>query len=314
MKSILLTKLFTRRTALLVLCSLVLSLRLVAVAAESVTIAITGDIYTPDAKVVSDVIAAHKPLDAVLLAGDTSNGKATPLEDYQKLYKGTYDRFLSITHPCPGNHDERSVPPYSGYRAFWGRAAHAPEMYYSFDLGGWHIISLDSVSFRDDDPATSKQLAWLKADLAAHPKKPVIAYWHYPFFSRAKHGGDPKMKPLWQALEANGPALVFSGHNHAYERFPSLDAEGNPTDPSRGVQQFVICPGGGMLVEKEKDDATGPSSAVFHGGSQHVGFFVLQPDGSYSYNIKSVTKDGKTDVVDQGQGKFQLRQRNAPLR
>jgi hypothetical protein len=254
-------------------------------------------------KVVSDVILAQKPLDAVLLVGDTSNGKNTPLEDYKKIHTGTYDRFKSITYPCPGNHDRQSTPPFSGYLAYWGKAARGPKMYYSFNLGGWHIISLDSVSFRDDDPATSKQLAWLKADLAKHPKKPVIAYWHYPYFSRAKHCGDPKMKPLWQALEAHGPALVFSGHNHVYERFPALDADGNPTDAAKGVQQFVICPGGASLTKTEKEGATGPASAVFHGDAQHVGFFTLQPDGSYTYTIKSVSKDGKTAIVDKGKGK-----------
>jgi|GEM_PF-4881111 len=294
----------TRRRALLVLCSLVLSLRLVAVAAENATIAVTGDIYTPDVKVVSDVILEQKPLDAVLLVGDTCNAKITPLEEYKKTYKGTFDRFLSIVFPSPGNHDEHTKPSFSGYCAFWGKAAHVPRLYYSFDLGGWHIISLNSVSFRDGKEDARKQLQWLKSDLAAHPQTPVIAYWHYPYFSRAKHCGDPKMKPLWQALETHGPALVFSGHNHVYERFPALDAEGNPSDAGRGVQQFVIGSGGAKPVDSEKKDAKGPSSQVFHGGTQHVGFFALRPDGSYAFTIKSVAKDGKTAVVDQGKGKL----------
>jgi hypothetical protein len=178
-------------------------------------------------------------------------------------------------------------------------------MYYSFNLGGWHIISLNSVSFREGKADATNQLQWLKSDLAAHPKKPVIAYWHYPYFSRAKHCGDPKMKPLWQALETHGPALVFSGHNHVYERFPPLDAEGKPTDVAMGVQQFVIGPGGAKPTDKEKDDAKGPASMVFHGGAQHIGFFVLQPDGSCAFTVKSVSKEGTTAVVDKG--KFQLR-------
>ena len=284
---------------------LVLALGLAASAAEGVTIAVTGDIYTPDAKVVSDAILAQKPLDAVLLVGDTCNGAKTPLEKYKEIHQGTFDRFRALTFPCPGNHDKLSVPAFSGYRAYWGQAAHAPEQYYSFDLGGWHIVSLDSVTFRDEKSDAQKQLAWLKSDLAAHPKKPVIAYWHYPYFSRAKHLGDPKMKPLWQTLEAHGPALLFCGHNHVYERFPALDAEGHAVAESKGIQEFVIGPGGASPVKAQDPKATGPATTVFHGGAQHVGFFVLQPDGSFAYTIKSIGKQGETAVVDQGQGSLQ---------
>jgi hypothetical protein len=294
----------TRRAALLVLGSLALALRLVAVAAESVTLAVTGDIYTPDVKVVSDAILAQQPLDAVLLVGDTCNGKTTPLEKYKETLDGTYDRFRKLIFPCPGNHDALSKPAFSAYQTYWGERAHAPEMYYSFDLGGWHIVSLDSVNFRDAQ-GSDKQLAWLKKDLAANKKKPVIAYWHYPYFSRAKHCGDAKMKPLWQALEAHGPALVFCGHNHVYERFPALDAEGQPADAAKGVTEFVIGPGGASPTKEEKDDAKGPASAFFHGGAQHVGFFTLKPDGSYAFTIKSVAKDGTTAVVESGKGQLQ---------
>lgn len=301
MKSIILG----RRATLLLVCLVVWFLRVVAVAATSVTIAVTGDVHTPDAKMVADVIRARQPLDAVLLTGDTYNGQTATLPKYQEIYRGSYDRFLSIIFPSPGNHDQRAEPPFSGYQAFWGAAAHPPTMYYSFNRGGWHIISLDSVSFRGEAPATSQQLAWLKTDLAANAKKPVIAYWHYPYFSRAKHGGTPAMKPFWQALEAHGAALVFSGHNHAYERFPPLDAEGRPADPARGVQQFVISPGGATPAQPEKENANGPAPAVSHGGTQHVGFFVLHPDGGYSFTIESVDKSRPTAIVDQGEGKLQ---------
>lgn len=304
MKSNLLTVRLTRRAALLGFASLVLALRLVAVAAEGVTIAVTGDIYTPDAKVVSDVIVAQKSLDAVLLVGDTCNGKTSPLEKFKEIHQGTYDRFFQITFPCTGNHDTYCKPPFAGYREYWGARAHAPEMYYSFDLGGWHIVSLDSVSFHEAK-AAPQQLAWLKSDLAANPKKPVIAYWHYPYFSNAKHLGDPKMKPMWQAIAEHGPALLFCGHNHVYERFPPLDAEGNTVAETKGVQEFVVGPGGATPTKAEDPKASGPASAVFHGAMQHVGFFVLQPSGAFAYTIKSVGKDGQTAVVDQGKGKIQ---------
>jgi hypothetical protein len=273
----------------------------------SVTVAVTGDISKPDARVVSDFIYAQKPLDAVLLVGDTCNTSPTPIGQYQKVYKDTYDRFMPIIFPCPGNHDKLSKPFFSAYSTFWGSAAHAPEMYYSFDLGGWHVVSLDSVTFHEGKAAAQKQLEWLKSDLEANPKKPMLFYWHYPLFSRAKHCGDPKMKPLWTLIYANGPALVFNGHNHVYERFPPLDPDGNIVDADRGIQEFVIGPGGSSSEKKESSIAVPPASAFFHAGTQHVGFFVLQPDGSYQYSVTSIDKKGMTNIVDRGSGKLLMK-------
>jgi len=273
-----------------------------AAAEEGVTVAVTADLFITNAKVVSDVIFAHPSVSAVLLAGDTDNATPTPLESYQKLYQGTYDRFLAKIHPCPGNHDRHSKPPFSAYCTFWGQAAHAPEMYYSFDLGGWHIVSLDSVTFARDEAKASEQLRWLKADLAAKPKAPTLVYWHYPLFSNANHCGAPKMKPLWDAIYAHGPAIVVNGHNHVYERFPPMDPEGKTVPETKGIQEFVICVGGAKPVEKESSKAKGPASAKFHGGAHHVGFFTLYADGGYVYTVESITGKGAQEVVDQGAG------------
>ena len=271
-------------------------------AAWALTLAVTGDVAAPDAGAVSDAILAEPSVEAVLLAGDTDNEKTTPLGSFQKLYKGTFDRFLSKIHPCPGNHDRSSIPRFSGYQAFWGEAAHAPEMYYSFDLGGWHIISLDSVTFEKGGPAARAQLGWLKTDLAAHPKAPVLAYWHYPFFSRAKHHGEPRMKPFWEALYAHGPALVMNGHNHVYERFAPMDPEGRTVARTRGIQEFVISPGGASPELRESEDASGPPPEKFDGGVSHVGFFILEPGGTYRYTVKAVTGKGPARIVDSGAG------------
>jgi 3',5'-cyclic AMP phosphodiesterase CpdA len=271
-------------------------------AAKSETIAVTGDVFMPSVKVVSDAILANPAVSAVLLAGDTSNDKATPIESYQNVYKGTYDRFLSKIYPCPGNHDKLSTPEFSGYLAFWGEAAHAPEMYYSFDLGGWHIVSLDSVTFATGGAKAKAQLDWLKKDLAANPKSPIIAYWHYPFFSNAKHGGQPAMKPFWDALYAHGPAIVFTGHNHIYERFAPMNSAGEKVPETQGIQEFVISPGGARPANEESQNAKGPASEKFQGGTQHVGFFTLFEDGGFAYTIQSISSTGAAEIVDQGAG------------
>jgi len=274
----------------------------IAAAEKGVTIAVTADLFILDAKAVSDVIVAHPSVSAVLLAGDTDNATPTPLESYQELYRGTYDRFLAKIYPCPGNHDRHSTPPFSAYCKFWGQAAHAPEMYYSFDLGGWHIVSLDSVTFAKDEAKANEQLKWLNTDLGTKPKAPTLVYWHYPLFSNASHGGTPKMKPLWEAILAHGPAIVVNGHNHVYERFAPMDSEGKALPETKGIQEFVICVGGTNPVDKESNKAKGPASAKFHGGSHHVGFFTLYPDGGYMYEVESITGKGAREVVDQGAG------------
>ncbi|MDO9542759.1 MAG: metallophosphoesterase [Kiritimatiellia bacterium] len=302
-------------SALIVVLVLALPVGLLAIdsshvpaAQTGIVIAVTGDIYDPiRAKAVSDVILANKSLAAVLLVGDTCNTTPTPLEKYETILRGTYGRFFSIIYPCPGNHDKQSTPPFSAYCTFWGTAAHAPLMYYSFDLGDWHFISIDSVTFRKGGLAAEAQLTWLKADLASNPGKPTVAYWHYPLFSRAKHCGSPRMKPLWEAIYAHGPALIFNGHNHVYERFAPLDPDGNPVPETKGIQEFLIGPGGAAPVKCESTNALPPASAVFHGNAQHVGFFTLSADGGFRFTINSVTRDGTTAVVDSGSGKLLMK-------
>jgi acid phosphatase type 7 len=288
-----------------------------------ITVAVTADVYTPGAKLVSDVILARPAVNAVLLAGDTDNATSTRLSGYTKLYKDTFGRFLTNIYPAPGNHDRYSTPPFTGYRTFWGAAAHGPEMYYSFDLGGWHFLSLDSVTYVKGGAAATNQLHWVKADLAAHPKEPVLVFWHYPLFSTAKHLGNARMQSLWTAICDHGPALLITGHNHVYERFAPLDAEGKPAPENQGIQEFVVSPGGASPVSKQSSKAKGPAPVKFHGGASHVGFFTLHTDGGYTYTVIAVDKKGATTVVDSGAGNLlggpvpttpSVGEANAPIR
>lgn len=275
---------------------------LASAASQGITIAVTGDIYTPGAKMVSDAIVSHPEATAVLLVGDTANGKVSTLDVYKKLYEGTYDRFMAKIFPCPGNHDALCVPPFGGYCQFWGKAAHAPEMYYSFDLGGWHIVSLDSVNLAKGGEKAAAQLQWLKKDLAAKPKVPVLAYWHYPFFSSAKHRGIPSMKSYWDLLYARGPALVMNGHTHVYERYAPMNPDGEKVAATKGVQEFIVGPGGAAPAREKFDDVKGPESEKLHMGMQHVGYFELFADGGFTYTIESINSTGEKGVVEKGAG------------
>jgi hypothetical protein len=179
---------------------------------------------------------ATDPGAMVLTLGDHTypHGKA---KEFADCYGPTWGRFKDRTWPAPGNHEyyTQKAAPYFAY--FGERAGRG---YYSLDLEGWHIVSLDS----NLQPAAHQaQMAWLRADLAGHPARCTLAFWHHPLFSSGGHGSIPKMREAWRLLQEAGAELVLSGHDHDYERFAPQTADGL-LDRVRGMRQFVVGTGG----------------------------------------------------------------------
>ena len=176
----------------------------------------------------SNLLVADPPT-RVLTLGDNQYEHGE-LANFQKYYEPDWGRLKSVTMPSPGNHD----PPSSGYGAYFGRPAN-----YSFDLGKWHVISLDSTGV----PAAT---AFLEADLAGRTNRCILAYWHHPRFSSdATHGNNSVTAPLWDRLYAAGADVVLAGHAHTYERFaPQTPAA--QSGPG-GIRQFVVGTGGKAL-------------------------------------------------------------------
>jgi hypothetical protein len=172
----------------------------------------------------------------VLTLGDNAYPDGAP-SDYTSYYEPNWGRFKSKTSPAPGNHDYHTSGG-SGYFAYFG--SQAPAEYYSYDIGSWHLISLNgeiSVS------AGSAQETWLKNDLAAHPAKCTLAYWHEPRFSSgAEHGSNSSFDPFWRDLYAAGADVVLVGHDHEYERFAPQNPSG--AADSNGIREFVVGTGG----------------------------------------------------------------------
>jgi len=163
----------------------------------------------------------------------------------------------SRTRPAPGNHEFHSAgaAPYFDY---FGAVAGDPKKgYYSYDLGAWHIIVLNSECDELGGCGSgSPQEKWLRADLAAHPAVCTLAYWHKPLFSSgAKHGNDPEIKPLWQALYDANADVVVNGHDHDYERFAPQNPDGL-REPARGIREFVVGTGGKNTREFAKIEST----------------------------------------------------------
>ena len=168
------------------------------------------------------------------------DGTASQFSD---CYDPTWGRHKNRTRPSPGNHDYHTSGA-SGYYNYFGSVAGDPgKGYYSYNLGAWHIISLNSETGYS---AGSAQEQWLKADLAANQSVCTLAYWHHPRFSSGQHGNITRSQPFWQALYDDGADVVLNGHDHTYERF----APQNPTgeaDSNRGIRQFVVGTGGAGL-------------------------------------------------------------------
>ena len=177
----------------------------------------------------------------VVALGDNAYMSGTA-EDYRNCYDPTWGRHKSRTRPVPGNHEYETAggAPYFDY---FGMNAGPPGLgYYSFDLGNWHVIALNS---NIAVGAGSAQGRWLRADLAASQAQCTIAYWHFPRFSSGRHGDQPQMRDFWSLLYDAGAEIVLSGHDHDYERFGLQDADGG-ADPVRGLRQFVVGTGGAV--------------------------------------------------------------------
>lgn len=218
-------------------------------AERGVTVVAAGDIADcgddgtqfPNAARTAQLI---QPDDAVVLTlGDHAYPLGAP-ESFTNCFGGTWGQVRERIRPSPGNHDYMTTDA-TGYFGYFGAAAGpARRGYYSFDLGGWHFISLNS---NVEAGVGSPQYEWLKADLAAATDALcTIAYWHHPVFTSGPHGNDPRMAALWELLHAAGVEIVLAGHDHIYERFAPQDARGN-ADPERGVRAFTAGTGGAQL-------------------------------------------------------------------
>lgn len=211
---------------------------------------------------------------AVFTAGDNAYEAGTR-QEYADCYGPTWGRFRDRTHPVPGNHDYVTAGA-SGYFGYFGAAVGAAgRSWYAYEVNGWRVYALDSDCQLDggcDDG--SPELAWLRADLAAHPTRCVLAIWHHPRFSSGRHGDDPAVQPLWAALVAAGADVVVAGHDHLYERFARRGADG-AADPSGGIREFVVGTGGRELYEFH---SIGPTSEVRDASTYGVLALTLWPD------------------------------------
>lgn len=230
----------------------------------------------------------------VFTLGDNVYESGTEAE-FEECYEPGWGRHKARTYPSVGNHEYYTADA-SGYFNYFGAAAGNPdEGYYSYDLGEWHVVVLNSTcenvgGCQDDSP----MLRWLEEDLAANPKTCTVAYWHQPLFSSGYQGNNVNMRPAWDALYAANVDVVVNAHDHDYERFAPQDPNGT-ADSEQGIRQFVVGTGGASLRPFEDIK---PNSEIRNADTHGVLKLTLN---STSYDWKFVPVAGET-FTDSGSG------------
>lgn len=235
-------------------------------------------------KAVSDRLVADTAVGTVLVLGDNQYQDGS-LSDYDAAYAPTWGRLKPKTYPVPGNHDYLTSGAAGYYDYFGARAGDRSRGYYSFDIGVWHFVALNS---EKDTGASGAQVAWLKADLLAHQNACTAAFYHRPRFSSgAEHGDSTSVAPFFQTLYDANVDLILNGHDHDYERFFPLNASG-ARDNARGITEIVTGLGGRShyavtpraITAASNQTSYGYSRLVLHDGSADITF--VAGVGSYT--------------------------------
>jgi acid phosphatase type 7 len=225
-------------------------------------------------------------LAAVLPLGDDQYEDATWWK-FMQSYDASWGRLFSLTKPVPGNH-EYLTQGAAGYYNYFGSLAGDPTKgYYSYDIGTWHIIALNSECANIGGcGANSAEETWLRNDLNTHSNTCTLAYWHRPRFTSGLHGNDDTYATWWYDLYNAHADIVLNGHDHDYERFALQDDRQNP-DPN-GVREFVVGTGG---QEHEAFVTQAQNSQVFNNDTFGVLKLTLHPT---SYDWQFVPEAGGT--------------------
>lgn len=271
--------------------------------------------------------------DAVALAGDEQY-QVGKLSDFEQSFEPAWGGLKLLERPAPGNHeyyaytkkgDKEAAQNGAGYFGYFnghdragtpnaqgqaGDDTASAQGWYSYDLGRWHVISLNveckSAPFGNDCSTTDNGLLanetrWLSSDLRANHQPCTIAYWHQPAFTAADTSADVAdpsapgadsteggaSDAWWRLLYRSHATLVLNGHEHYYARFLPMDPAGHP-DPRRGITQFTVGSGGEAIdtLGREPDGSFSNRNVVT---AQDQAFGVLRlslrPNG-YSWDYR----------------------------
>lgn len=248
---------------------------------------------------------------------------------YQKYWDRYFGDVFDITYPVIGNHEGYNGL-FEGYYRYFGKRAHPDTNgYYSFDLGSWHVLALNSQLCRnkvwglrvhEKDPSTNTgfsrwispipgggcepgdpMMRWAKQDMAEHSDATcTLALFHHPLYhwNNSAELFNPKadQAPLFSLLADNGVDVALTGHYHNYQRFEAMDGEGN-ADPS-GMVEFIVGTGGDSY--QPLPDGEQPVEVQAAQTGSYGMLEMTLNDGGYDYRF--VTAPGEKDYQDSGTG------------
>jgi len=213
---------------------------------------------------IKNLMAKHAGTPMLVASTGDNEQESTPtLAAYQKYFGATYQTFVDqrIFMQVRGNHDIQDAGHGAAYAQYFGANSHLVngQTNYSYDLGGWHFVGLEQLSGSVNQTA----LSFLKSDLAAHPNKCTLVYWHVPTYSSGSaHGDSTGLKALNQAEYDAGVDIQINGHDHHYQRFYPLNPNAQ-RDDARGITTFIAGIGGQNGRSGSKTSVAQPASAKY---------------------------------------------------
>jgi predicted MPP superfamily phosphohydrolase len=239
----------------------------------------------------ANIATLQKPK-AILLLGDEQYRRGT-YEDFKKYLDNSWGKLTTIIFPIIGNHDYLTSGASGFYEYFRGKnpAISLDKSYYSFNIGDWHLIALDTNCEQVGGcTPVSNQYKWLEKDLIDNKSKCVLAYFHHPLFSSGNHGNNYVSKSFWDLLYKYHADVVLNGHEHVYERFAPQTPSGK-LDTKNGIRQFTVGTGGGPLY---KFTNIKPNSEIRNNTAYGILSLTLK-SASYSWKFLPLDEGAFTD-------------------
>ena len=269
--------------------------RVVAAARGSVVVAAAGDIACDGVcgqRATADLVTRTVRPRVVLGLGDYQYERGT-LANLEAHYDPFWGRFKRITYAINGgSHDFFGTGDYLRYFNDGGPVRLRPEASYSFNVGAWHVVALNSYCFERSSCDVGRWTRWLRRDLAAHRNACTLAYYHEPYWTTpSTHHADARLRPWIQMLYDAGVDVILQAHNHNYERFGPQDPAGRG-DPARGIVAFTVGSGGRSHYPFHGSPA--PNSVVRNADTYGVLALTLRPRG-YSFRFVPVPGASFTD-------------------
>jgi acid phosphatase type 7 len=231
-------------------------------------------------------LARRLPKAQIAAIGDLAYERGTAIE-FARCWGPSWGKLGNRVHPAAGNHEYGTGVADDYFRYFGPRAGPAGKGWYSYEIGTWHIVVLNSNCGIVGCAPGSEQEQWLRADLAQHrDARCTLAYWHHPRRSSGLHGDDKSVEPLRQALIDAHADILLQGHDHDYERFA----------PRKGLREWVVGTGGA------ENYPIGPGqrgSQVRWSGGHGLLALTLRP-GGYEWHF---LVSGGADFGDAGRGR-----------